>query len=170
MNEIKIIVLDVDGTLTDGKIYYDSMGNEMKSFNVKDGMAIAQAIKNNIEIAVITGRKSDIVEKRCKELGIKNIYQGISKKLEALDDLLSKVNLSYNNVLFIGDDINDLEVIENVKYGACPADSAAEVIEKCIFISRFSGGNGAVREIIELVLRKQDKWESIVNKYVGVTQ
>ena len=137
MNDIKMIVLDVDGTLTDGKIYYDSMGNEMKAFNVKDGMAITQAINNNIHFAVITGRKSDIVEKRCKELGIKHIYQGVHDKLGVLNSLLLRFDIHHNNVMYIGDDINDLEIIENVKYGACPSDAAQEVISKCKFISKF---------------------------------
>lgn len=170
MNDIKMIVLDVDGTLTDGKIYYDNMGNEMKSFNVKDGMAIAQAIKNDIYFAVITGRKSNIVEKRCKELGIDNIYQGIQNKLGILESILLKFDIHYDNVMYIGDDINDLEIINKVKYRACPSDAAQEIINKCSFVSKFKGGEGAVREIIEHVLKEQGKWDKIINNYIGFGQ
>lgn len=170
LKEIKIIILDVDGTLTDGKIYYDSIGNEMKSFNVKDGMAISQAIKNNIDFAVITGRESFIVEKRCKELGIRRIYQGVHNKLEIIDEILLELNINYDNIMYIGDDINDLKVIENIKYGACPSDAAIEIREKCFFVSKFSGGNGAVREILEYVLKEKGIWDNILKKYVGGKQ
>ena len=170
MKDIKIIVLDVDGTLTDGKIYYDNLGNEMKAFNIKDGMAIVQAIKNDILFAIITGRKSDIVKKRGDELGINHIYQGVNNKLQVLNKLLLELNLENDNVMYIGDDINDLEIIRSVKYSACPADAANEVINVCTFVSKFTGGNGAVREIVERVLKVQNKWERIVQNYFGVNQ
>lgn len=170
LNNIKLIILDVDGTLTDGKIYYDNNGNEMKAFNAKDGMAIAQAIKNGIEIAIITGRKSEIVDRRGKELGIKYIFQGIHRKIEALNELIEELHIINDNVMYIGDDINDLEIMKQVKFAACPFDAVNEVKEICDIISSYTGGNGAVREIIENVLKIQGKWDEIVNIYIGINQ
>lgn len=170
MNNIKLIVLDVDGTLTDGKIYYDSNGNEMKAFNVKDGMAIAQAGKNGIDIAIITGRSSDIVERRAKELGIKYLYQGVHSKVDALELILNNLDINLDQIMYIGDDINDIEVMKKVKYAACPKNAVEEIKRISNIISSKDGGDGAVREIIEIVLKKQDKWISIVGKYMGICQ
>lgn len=170
MKNIKLIALDVDGTLTDGKIYYDGAGNEIKAFNAKDGMAIAQAGKNGIEIAVITGRKSTIVERRAKELGIAHIYQGIHSKVDALNIILDKTNIKYDEVMYIGDDINDIQIMSKVKNAACPNDAVQEVRDICNIISSKNGGNGAVREIIECVLKEQGKWDTIISKYSGGAQ
>lgn len=170
MNDIKLIVLDVDGTLTDGKIYIDSLGNEMKAFNVKDGMAIAQAIKYGIDCAIITGRNSEIVNKRAKELGIKHVYQGIHNKKDQLSFILEDLKININNCAYIGDDINDLDVMKRVGFSACPNDAVNEIIKCSDFISRYSGGNGAVREIIEHILKQQGFWNEVINKYEGIAQ
>lgn len=170
MHKIKLIVLDVDGTLTDGKIYYDSNGNEMKAFNVKDGMAIGQAIKTGIHIAIITGRQSTIVNRRAEELGIKHVYQGINDKNKCLKEILSKLDLENKDTMYIGDDINDLDVINKVEFSACPQDAAEEVKERVTFISKYNGGEGAVREVIERVLKKQEKWAEIINNYSWIGQ
>lgn len=165
MKSIKLIVLDVDGTLTDGKIYYDNNGNEIKSFNVKDGMGIIQALKSGINIAIITARKSSIVEKRSSELGIKYVFQGVHNKVKCLEQLLKDLNLDYRDTIYIGDDINDIGVMEKVRISACPRDSAELVKEKAHFISNYNGGDGAVREIIENVLKSQEKWRKIIENY-----
>lgn len=170
VNNIKLIVLDVDGTLTDGKIYYDSNGNEMKAFNAKDGMAIAQAGKNGIDIAIITGRSSDIVERRAKELGVKYLYQGVHSKVDALELILNNLDINLDQIMYIGDDINDIEVMKKVKYSACPRNAVEEIKRISNIIASKNGGDGAVREIIEIVLKKQDKWISIVEKYMGICQ
>lgn len=170
MRDIKLIVLDVDGTLTDGKIYIDNLGNEMKSFNVKDGMAIAQAIKNKVDCAIVTGRSSEIVKKRAEELGIKHVYQGIQNKKEQLKFIINDLNIEVENCAYIGDDINDLEVMSLVGFSACPNDAAYEVISNSDFISRYNGGNGAVREIIEHILKSKEIWNKIVENYSGGAQ
>lgn len=170
MKDIKLIVLDVDGTLTDGKIYIDSSGNEIKAFNVKDGMAIAQAIKHGIDCAIITGRNSEIVNKRASELGIKHVYQGIHNKKQQLEFILNDLNISKDNCAYIGDDINDLEVMKEVKFSACPSDAVVEIKECSDFISKYNGGNGAVRDIIEYILKKQELWNYIIIKYKGIAQ
>lgn len=170
MNNIKLIVLDVDGTLTDGKIYYDSCGNEMKAFNVKDGMAISQAIKNGIDVVIITGRKSKIIDRRANELGIKHVYQGVNSKIEVLEFVLDKLKITLNETIYIGDDINDYKVMTKVGYTGCPRDAAKEIKSISNIVSLKNGGDGAVREIIEEVLTNQGKWESIIDKFSGVCQ
>ena len=161
----KYLIMDVDGTLTDGKIYYDNNGNEIKYFNVKDGMGIIQALKSGINIAIITARKSSIVEKRSSELGIKYVFQGVHNKVKCLEQLLKDLNLDYRDTIYIGDDINDIGVMEKVRISACPRDSAELVKEKAHFISNYNGGDGAVREIIENVLKSQEKWRKIIENY-----
>lgn len=170
LKQIKLIILDVDGTLTDGKIYYDSQGNEVKAFNAKDGMAIAQATSRGIEFGIITGRNSSIVERRAYELGIKYLYQGIHNKVEVAEALILKMGITYEEVMYIGDDINDLAIMSKVGWKACPQDAAEEVVECCDIISKYTGGNGAVREIVENVLKSQGKWNEIVTKYRGLKQ
>lgn len=170
MDKVKLIILDVDGTLTDGKIYYDSLGNEMKAFNAKDGMAIAQAIKNNVNIAIITGRKSTIVDKRAKELGINHVYQGVHSKVEVLEIILKNLNINSSEVMYIGDDINDIQIMNKVGFTGCPKDAVDEVKNISKIISTKNGGNGAVREIIEAVLKQQGKWASIIEQYIGSCQ
>lgn len=170
MTDVRLIALDVDGTLTDGKLYYSSSGDEVKAFNVKDGLAISQAVKVGYEVALITGRTSDIVTTRAKELGIKHVYQGIHSKAEVLNELCEKLNYDIKNVLFVGDDINDLEAMKVSGYSACPKDAAIEVIKQADFISEFNGGEGAVREILVNLLQLTGHWGKITIDYSGGAQ
>lgn len=167
---IKLIVLDVDGTLTDGKLYIDNLGNEMKSFDVKDGLAISQAIKQGLKIAIITGKTSNIVEKRSKELGIIDIIQGSRNKVEDLKTILKKYNLSFEETAYMGDDLVDLKVMNYCGFSACPKDSVDEIIEISNFISKKNGGNGAVREFLEFLLKKQNLWNNIINNFSSTEQ
>jgi len=121
---IELIVLDVDGTLTDGRITYTQNGDEVKSFSVKDGLAIASWIKLGKEVAIITGRSSKIVERRVKELGIKYFFQGIHNKKEVLEELLSKLNISMDSVATAGDDLNDYSMLKSSKYAYVPSDAS----------------------------------------------
>lgn len=159
MDKIKYIIMDVDGTLTDGKIYMGNEGEMFKAFNIKDGCGIHDLlIPSGIIPIIITGRSSTIVEKRCKELGIKELYQGISNKKNKLDDILNNTKLAYENIAYIGDDINDLSCMKVIKEAGgiigCPADAVKEVINISDFISSKNGGEGAVREFIEWILKK----------------
>lgn len=160
MNNIKILVMDVDGTLTDGKIYMGSDGEIFKAFNIKDGYGINDILYlKGVEPVIITGRQSKIVENRCKELHIRHIYQGIHDKLSVLKQVLIRLELekeskfSLENVAYIGDDCNDLICMQAVKEAGgivgCPADAAKQVIDIATFISNQNGGNGAVREFID---------------------
>ena len=165
MKDIKFLVLDVDGTLTDGKIYVDDKDNSFKAFNVKDGFALVNWLKLGGEVAILTGKKSNIVERRAKELGIKYIIQGSKNKKQDLKNLLKELNITFENVAYIGDDLNDLGVMKSVGFSACPKDSVQEVLEITNFISSKNGGDGAVREFLEHIMKKNGMWKKILEKY-----
>lgn len=155
---VKYLVMDVDGTLTDGKIYMGDDGEIMKAFNIKDGCGICDiAVPAGILPVIITGRSSQILENRCKELGVVHLYQGVKDKREKLNTITE----SLEEVAYIGDDINDLPCMENVKAAGglvgCPADAAKKVIALSDFVSTVNGGNGAVREFIEWLVEKESE-------------
>ena len=149
--------MDVDGTLTDGKIYMGANGELMKAFNIKDGAGIHDIlIPNGITPVIITGRKSEIVKMRCRELGIKEVYQGVSNKAKQLSAWLDN-NVGFDCVAYIGDDINDLPCMNLVKQGGgligCPIDAADSVKMLADFVSSKKGGEGAVRDFIEWLVK-----------------
>ena len=144
---IKMIVFDVDGTLTDGKIYIGPKGEVMKVFSAKDGYAIIPVI--------ITGRKSEIVEVRAKELSIEEVYQDILNKKEKLQEILNQYHYSWSEVAYVGDDIPDLEAMRSCGFKACPNDAVTEIKQVCDYVSTKDGGYGAVREIIDRIIEKQ---------------
>ena len=146
---IQAIVLDVDGTLTDGKIYLSAEGELMKAFNIKDGLALARLPKVGVTAVVLTGRTSEITRRRCEELKISVVHQGVENKRERLDQIASDLACGLQDLAFIGDDINDLECLQAVGYSACPADAATQVIPAVQYVSTLKGGDGAVREILE---------------------
>jgi len=159
---IELIVLDVDGTMTDSRITYSENGDEIKSFNVKDGLAIASWRKLGKQVAIITGRSSDIVARRAKELHIEHFYQGIHNKKEVLEDLLEKLDLTMDNVAAIGDDLNDLRMLKASKISFVPRDASAYVDKIATVILSKKGGDGAVREMIEYLIKK----EGLEEKYL----
>lgn len=153
MNKIKFLVMDVDGTLTDGKIYIGNTGEMMKAFNIKDGCGIHDIVlPAGIIPVIITGRNSKILENRCRELGISEVYQGISNKLVKLGELVNDLSL----VAYIGDDINDLSCMRAVKEAGgiigCPADAVESVQMVSDYICKKNGGSGAVREFIDWII------------------
>ena len=149
---IELIVLDVDGTMTDGKITYTSSGEEIKSFCVKDGLAIASWIMLGKSVAIITGRKSKIVEQRAKELKIKHFYQGVKNKFEVLEEILKKEGLNFENIASIGDDLNDYLMLKSSKIAFIPNDASDDLKDIADIILTKDGGNGAVREMIEKLI------------------
>jgi len=161
---IKLIVLDVDGTMTDSRITYSENGDEIKSFNVKDGLAIASWRKLGRQVAIITGRSSKIVARRAKELHIEYFYQGVDNKREVLDTLLEKLDLSMDNVAAIGDDLNDLSMLKAAKISFVPRDASAYVDKIANVILTKKGGDGAVREMIENLIVK----EGLEKKYLDL--
>ena len=159
---IELIVLDVDGTMTDSRITYSETGDEIKSFNVKDGLAIASWRKLGKQVAIITGRSSQIVARRAKELHIEHFYQGIHNKKEVLENLLEKLNLIMENVAAIGDDLNDLQMLKSAEISFVPRDASAYVDKIATVILSKKGGDGAVREMIEYLIAK----EGLEKKYL----
>lgn len=154
-HKIKLLVMDVDGTLTDGKIYMGPDGEVMKSFDVKDGCGIKDVLPQyGIIPVIITGRESGIVEYRARELKITELYQGITDKMETLSKVAEKYNCTLDNVAYIGDDLNDIECIKHCGLSACPADAVNEVIDCCNYVCKNIGGNGAVREFIDEIIKK----------------
>lgn len=152
---IELVVLDVDGTMTDSRITYSENGDEIKSFNVKDGLAIASWRKLGKQVAIITGRTSQIVARRAEELHIEHFYQGIHNKKEVLESLLVKLDLTMENVAAIGDDLNDLQMLKAAEISFVPRDASAYVDKIADVILTKTGGDGAVREMIENLIVKE---------------
>lgn len=165
IEQIKYIVLDVDGTLTDGSVYYDSLGNELKSFDIKDGLIIKSASEIGMTFVVLTGRKSMIVEKRMKELDVSYIFQGIVDKKAYLQKFFFDKDITLEEVAYIGDDLNDMAAMKICGFVACPNDAVTEIKEIVDYVAQNCGGQGAVREIVEYILRAQNKWGYIMKKY-----
>ena len=159
---IKLIVLDVDGCLTDGKIIYTSDGSEIKKFNVKDGLAISSWIKMGFGVAIITGRSSEIVAKRAKELGISHLFQGVKDKESLLQELLSTLGLNSYEVAAIGDDLNDYKMLKSVGRSFTPKDGAKEIREIVDTVLKHKGGSGAVREMIDILINDGDLKEQFM--------
>lgn len=160
---IELIVLDVDGTLTDGRITYTQNGDEVKSFCVKDGLAISSWIKLGKQVAIITGRNSKIVERRAKELGIKHFYQGVHNKHEVLANLLSELNLTMESVASAGDDLNDYKMLKASKRSYVPHNASVHVQKIADVVLSRRGGEGAVREMIEELIISENLEENYLD-------
>ena len=166
--KIQLIVFDVDGVLTDGKITYSSSGEELKSFNVRDGHAIKLAVRAGLGVAVITGRQSPMVERRCSELGIELLYQGIKDKHLTIGEILQRTGLAASQVAYMGDDVVDLKVMTIAGLGCCPSDAAEEVCQQADLVTGAPGGSGAARELIFLILRAQGLLEGLMERYLSL--
>ncbi|TNF48646.1 phenylphosphate carboxylase subunit delta [bacterium] len=164
---VKLIAFDVDGVLTDGRIFYTSSGEEIKSFNVRDGHAIKLAIRAGVEISLITGRTSHMVKLRAEELGIEHFYQGAKDKIPVLETLLAKLDLDPSQVAYLGDDVVDLPVILRVGLGCAVADAPEEVKERADVVMDSRGGEGAARDLIVFILKAQGLWDGLMEKYVS---
>ncbi len=164
--KIKLFLMDVDGVLTDGKIVYTTTGEEIKEFNVKDGMGIKLLHKGGVRTGIITSRKSSVVEKRAKELGIHYLYQGAEDKLTVLNRILEKTSMRYENVLYIGDDLVDIPILKRVGFPVT-VPSAPDIVKKfSVYITFKEGGNGAVREVAELLLELKGIYGEIIEEYI----
>ncbi|WP_456464534.1 KdsC family phosphatase [Persephonella sp.] len=165
--KIRWFIMDVDGVLTDGGIIYDSSGNELKKFCVKDGMGITLLHNVGIKTAILTSRKSYMVEVRAKELGIHEVIQGAKDKLELYKKLKKRYSIIDDQILYIGDDFPDLPVLKVVGFPVCVKSSPKEIKDVCMYITKKEGGNGAVREVAEYLLKIQGKYEKAIKKYTG---
>ena len=162
---IKLLLLDVDGVMTDGRIIFDSNGVESKFFNVKDGHGIKMVQRAGIEVGIISGRESQVVANRAAELGIARLFQKCLDKLTPYQNILADTGLADSQVAFIGDDIIDIPVMRRVGFAAAPADAVQEVIPHAHFVTRNRGGWGAVREVCDLLLKEQGCWDAVTSRY-----
>ena len=165
LKKIKMLILDVDGVMTDGRIIMDDSGREIKFFDVRDGHGLKMIQRYGITIALLTGRKSKVVLHRANDLGIKEVYQGALNKKDVLGKILKKHGLPASSIAYLGDDIVDIPVLKQVGFSAAVAD-ALDVVKKSVdYVTKCRGGRGAVRELCELILQGQGKWREVAAKY-----
>ena len=163
---IKLIVLDVDGCLTDGRLTYSAEGYESKNFHVKDGLGIATWIKMGNQVAIITGRDSSIVEKRAKELGIEHLHQGIRDKDRVIRKIVNRLGLQFCEVAAIGDDLNDYNMLSLAGRSFTPNDGHDAIKKLVDTVLSKSGGNGAVREMIDILVEENDQKEAFLSVWL----
>ncbi len=164
---VALLLLDVDGVLTDGGIVYDDAGREIKRFHVRDGHGIKMLQRAGVEVGIITGRTSGVVAIRAQELGIALVRQGAKDKVAAWRDIVASRGLVPEATAYVGDDIVDVPVLRSVGFAAAPADAEPYVREAADFVSSRGGGHGAVREIVEFLLRSGGRWDAAVSRYFG---
>ena len=157
-SRIRLLVLDVDGVLTDGRLVYGPSGEEIKRFHVRDGLGMQAARRAGIEVAVISGRASAAVTRRMSELGIVEVHQGVADKASLLRGLLGRLKVRAGEAAVMGDDLTDLPLMEMAGLGLAPADAVPEVRRAAGWVSRSPGGRGAVREAVEMLLRSRKAW------------
>ena len=162
---VRLILLDVDGVLTDGTVDIHSAGGESKPFFVRDGLGMVWARKEGLEVGLLSGRPSDATTRRAAELGLRIVSQGSHDKRAAFADILATHEFTAEEVAYMGDDLVDLPIIEKAGLSTAPADAVDDVRIRVDWISRFGGGRGAVRELVELVLAAQGRWTGIVASY-----
>jgi 3-deoxy-D-manno-octulosonate 8-phosphate phosphatase (KDO 8-P phosphatase) len=165
LKSIKVLILDVDGVLTDGRVIYTDSGEEIKRFDVRDGHGLKLLIRSGIEVILLTGRESKVVLHRARDLGIEHVYQKALNKIEVYKTILADRSLEDKDVGFVGDDLIDLPVLRKAGFSAAVPDAVQEVKEIVDYITTKRGGEGAVREICELLLKAQNKWEALTAKY-----
>ena len=165
--KIRLILFDVDGVLTDGKIVMHADGSESKVFDIKDGTAIVWAQRAGLTVGFLSARTSAATAQRAAQLGVALVHQGVPSKLEAYDEIIAGLPLDDEQVAYMGDDILDLPVLSRVGLSAAPRDAAEEVRSRVHWVSRADGGDGAARDLIELVLRAQDRWDAMVSSYLA---
>lgn len=166
-SKIKCLICDVDGVLTDGLLYIDDNGKETKSFNVQDGVGLKLLMTAGIEVAIITTSINGVIDKRMHQLGVTHYFKGQVEKQSAFQQLKNSLNLSYDEFAYIGDDLPDLPIIQQVGLGIAVANAVTQVKEFAHWQTEKSGGRGAVREVCDLILNAQGKTETALNKYLS---
>jgi len=160
------VLLDVDGVLTDGKILLHADGTESKRFDIKDGTAIVWAQRSGLRVGFLSARTSAATAQRAAQLAVTVVHQGVSSKLDTYEQILDDLELTHEHVAYMGDDLLDLPVLERAGLAAAPADAVADVRSRVHWISTARGGDGAVRELVETILRAQDKWTALLGSYL----
>jgi 3-deoxy-D-manno-octulosonate 8-phosphate phosphatase (KDO 8-P phosphatase) len=168
--KIRLILFDVDGVLTDGKIVMHADGSESKVFDIKDGTAVVWAMRLGLQVGFLSARTSAATSQRAAQLGVTLVHQGVSSKLETYDQIADSLLLDDDQIAYMGDDVLDLPVLLRVGLATAPSDAADEVRTRVHWVSQRRGGDGAARELIETILRAQDRWASIVATYLAEAQ
>ena len=166
LREIQLILLDVDGVLTDGKLGMTAAGEEIKFFSIYDGLAIRVAQNAGWKVGFLSGRSSQEVESRARELGVEIVVQGSRDKIKDLETILSENDLEISQVAYIGDDLPDLPVLTRVGFSAAPANAAEAVRERVDYVTERKGGEGAVREVVDLLLKATGKWDDVLSQFL----
>ncbi len=161
---IKLVILDVDGVMTDGRIVIDDNGVETRNFDIKDGMGVVVMMMSGVEVAIITSKKSGAVRHRAEELKIKRFHEGIRKKTEPYEEMLKEMNITDAEVAYVGDDLVDLSMMKRVGLPIAVNDAVEDVKKHAAWITQARGGYGAVREVAEMILKAQDKWDKVLAK------
>ena len=164
-SKVKLLLLDVDGVLTDGRIIYDSKGRDSKFFDVHDGMGVYVLSKAGIKTILITAKNSAAIKPRARDMRVAEVFGDVSPKSAILDKLLKKYNVSKDEVCFVGDDLVDLGLMKRVGLGIAVSNACAEIKSAAFHVTEKRGGRGAVREVAELILKSQGKWEDIIKFY-----
>lgn len=164
---IELILSDVDGVLTDGGVIFDNQGIEIKRFHIRDGLGIKLWQRAGHQFGLVTGRASHIVQLRAVELGVELVRQGVDDKLPAVKQILTQLRLRPEQVCYAGDDLPDLPVLRHVGLAAAVADGCEELHSAAHYVTKAHGGRGALREIIEMILKAQDRWDDVLRKYAG---
>ena len=162
---VKLLLMDCDGVLTDGRIWVLENGDDQKSFSTKDGLGLNLLHRCGIKSGIISGRRSSAVERRAAALGVSYLRQGCEHKLEAFEEILAECGVTKSEVAFIGDDLNDIALMRRSELAVAVADAALETKSNAHFVTSASGGKGAVRETIELILKAQNRWDELIQSY-----
>ncbi|MBN2437697.1 MAG: HAD-IIIA family hydrolase [Deltaproteobacteria bacterium] len=165
IRRIKILILDVDGVLTDGRIVIDDAGLESKAFDVKDGHGLKILMRYGIDVVLLTGRRSRAIEHRAADLGITEVHQGVWNKAEAFADILKQRNMRPEEAACVGDDVVDIPLLRRAGFSVAVADAVPEVRRIADYVTRQGGGRGAVREVCELILKAQNRWAEVAARY-----
>lgn len=166
LQRIRLVLLDVDGVLTDGRLHYGASGDEGRSFHVRDGSAIKLARDGHLNVGLLSGRRLEAVERRALELGMTEIHQGHRVKEPVWEEILARLDLTDEEVAYVGDDFLDLPLLRRAGFAAAPADASPEVLAVAHWTASRPGGHGCVREVLELVLRAQGRWDDLVEKTI----
>jgi 3-deoxy-D-manno-octulosonate 8-phosphate phosphatase (KDO 8-P phosphatase) len=166
LSDINLLILDVDGVLTDGGIIRDDTGQQIKRFHVRDGAGIVLWRRLGKDVAIITGKESDVVNHRAQELGIEHVFQNVGNKLEAYDQLKDELGIADNQIAYIGDDLPDLPVMRRVAVPIAVADAVEEVRAAAKYVTKYPGGYGAVRDGIEFLCKEMGLWQQVLDRYL----
>jgi 3-deoxy-D-manno-octulosonate 8-phosphate phosphatase (KDO 8-P phosphatase) len=165
-SHIKLLLMDCDGVLTDGRLWLTEAGDDQKSFNTKDGLGLSLLHRAGLRSGIISGRNSKAVTRRAQELGMEFVCQGDSDKIAAFEQILRQAAVEENEVAFIGDDLNDIPLMQRTEFAVAVADAVAEARSAAHYVTQAKGGQGAVREVVELLLKSQGRWSDLIEDYL----